>query len=177
MDIEARTVEVKAYVIPKEYQPDVTQAFFLCDDEEVAAEYNNGRYEVIMDVPLFKDVNIPSVFFKENETIRTENLDWVFNPRNELLPLVYAYNAGSVGFGKSKDKENTGTWIFSGDLDINIFAKDREEFEVEKAEIIRYIDGKEVERIDILSNNMIVNDRFSYDWNPTCEIPYGSIYL
>ena len=174
MDIEARTVEVKAYVIPKEYQPDVTQAFFLCDDEEVAAEYNNGRYEVIMEVPLFKDVNIPSVFLKENETIRTENLDWVFNPRNELLPLVYAYNAGSVGFGKSKDKENTGTWIFSGDLDIDIVAKDREEFEVEKAEIIRYIDGKEVERIDILSNNMIVNDRFSYDWNPTCEIPYGS---
>ena len=39
------------------------------------------------------------------------------------------------------------------------------------------IDGKEVERIDILSNNMIVNDRFSYDWNPACEIPYGSIYL
>ena len=175
MDIEARTVEVKAYVIPKEYQPDVTQAFFLCDDEEVAAEYINGRYEVIMEVPLFKDVNIPSVLFKENETIRTENLDWVFNPRNELLPLVYAYNAGSVGFGKSKDKENTGTWIFSGDLDVDIVAKDREEFEVEKAEIIRYIDGKEVERIDILSNNMIVNDRFSYDWNPACEIPYGSM--
>ena len=106
MDIEARTVEVKAYVIPKEYQPDVTQVFFLCDDEELDAEYINGRYEVIMEVPLFKDVNIPSVLFKENETIRTENLDWVFNPRNELLPLVYAYNAGSVGFGKSKDKEN-----------------------------------------------------------------------
>ena len=175
MDIEARTVEVKAYVIPKEYQPDVTQAFFLCDDEEVAAEYINGRYEVIMEVPLFKDVNIPSVLFKENETIRTENLDWVFNPRNELLPLVYAYNAGSVGFGKSKDKENTGTWIFSGDLEIDIAARIMDEFEVEKAEIIRYIDGKEVERIDILSNNMIVNDRFSYDWNPTCEIPYGSM--
>ena len=28
IDINAGTVEVKAYVIPKEYQPDVTQAFF-----------------------------------------------------------------------------------------------------------------------------------------------------
>ena len=74
MDIEARTIEVKAYVIPKEYQPDVTQAFFLCDGEEVAAEYNNGRYEVTMEVSLFEDINIPSVLFKENETIRTENL-------------------------------------------------------------------------------------------------------
>ena len=174
MDIEARTVEVKAYVIPKEYQPDVTQAFFLCDDEEVAAEYINGRYEVIMEVPLFKDVNIPSVYFKENETVRTENLDWVFNPRNELLPLVYAYNAGSVGFGKSKDKENTGTWIFSGDLDVDIVAKDREEFEVEKAEIIRYIDEKEVERIDIDLNTIEGHGKLWYDWNPTFEIPYGS---
>ena len=39
IDIKAGTVEVKAYVIPKEYQPDVTQTFFLCGDEEVAAEY------------------------------------------------------------------------------------------------------------------------------------------
>ena len=111
MDIEAGTVEVKAYVIPKEYQPDATQAFFICGDEEVPAKYNNGKYEVTMEVPLFEDVSIPSVIFKENEMIRTESLDWIFNPRNELLPVVYAYNAGSVSFGKSKDKENTGTWI------------------------------------------------------------------
>ena len=177
MDIEARTVEVKAYVIPKEYQPDVTQAFFLCDDEEVAAEYNNGRYEVIMEVPLFEEVNISSVLFKENETIRTENLDWFFNPRNELLPVVYAYNAGSVGFGKSKDKENTGTWIFSGDLEIDIAAKLMDEFEVEKIDIICCIDEKEVERIDVTLNKMVAHNRYLYNWNPTFEIPYGSICL
>ena len=174
MDIEARTIEVKAYVIPKEYQPDVTQAFFICGDEEIPAEYNNGKYEVTMEVPLFEDVNIPSIIFKENEMIRTESLEWIFNPRNELLPFVYAYNLGSVGFGKSKDKENTGTWIFSGDLDIDIAAKDMEEFEVEKAEIIRYIDEKEVERIDINLSSMIDRTRISHNWNPTFEIPYGS---
>ena len=118
MDIEARTVEVKAYVIPKEYQPNVTQAFFICGDEEVPAKYNNGKYEVTMVIPLFEDVSIPSVIFKENEMIRTESLEWIFNPRNELLPSVYAYNHGSVGFGKAKDKDNTGTWIFNGALDI-----------------------------------------------------------
>ena len=174
MDIEARTIEVKAYVIPKEYQPDVTQAFFICGDEEVPAKYNNGKYEVTMEVPLFEDVNIPSVLFKENETIRTENLDWVFNPRNELLPVVYAYNAGSVSFGKSKDKENTGTWIFSGDLEIDIAAKLMDEFEVEKIEIIRCIDEIEVERIDVMLNKMVAHNRYLYNWNPTCEIPYGS---
>lgn len=174
MDIEAGTVEVKAYVIPKEYQPGVTQVFFICGDEEVAAEYNNGKYEVIMEVPLFEDVRVPSVIFKENETVRTENLDWFFNPRNELLPFVYAYNMGSVGFGKSKDKDNTGTWIFSGNLDIDISAKLMEEFEVEKIEIIRYIDEKEVERIDVNLNTMEAHNRFSYNWNPTFEIPYGS---
>ena len=108
--------------------------------------------------------------------IRTESLEWIFNPRNELLPFVYAYNLGSVGFGKSKDKENTGTWIFSGDLDIDIAAKDMEEFEVEKAEIIRYIDEKEVERIDINLSSMIDRTRISHNWNPTFEIPYGSTH-
>lgn len=174
MDIEARTIEVKAYVIPKEYQLDVTQAFFICGDEEIPAKYNNGKYEVIMNVPLFEDVSIPSVIFKENENIRTESLDWFFNPRNEMLPFVYAYNLGSVGFGKSKDKENIGTWIFSGDLDIDIAARLMEEFEVEKIEIIRYIDEKEVERIDVNLNTMEAHNRFSYNWNPTFEIPYGS---
>ena len=71
LDIKASTVEVKAYVIPKEYQPDVTQAFFLCGDEEVAAEYSEGKYEVTMNVPLFENVNIPSVLFSHREFIRT----------------------------------------------------------------------------------------------------------
>ena len=92
IDVKAGTVEIKAYVIPKKYQPDVTQAFFVYDDEEIAAEYRNGKYEAIMNVHLFEDVSIPSVLFKENEVIRSESLDWFFNPRNELLPSVYASN-------------------------------------------------------------------------------------
>ena len=174
MGIEARTVEVKAYVIPKEYQPDVTQVFFICGDEEVPAKYNNGKYEVTMVIPLFEDVGIPSVIFKENEMIRTESLEWIFNPRNELLPSVYAYNHGSVGFGKAKDKDNTGTWIFNGALDIDIIARNMEELDIQKAEIIRYIDEKEVERIDIDLNTIEGHGKLWYDWNPTFEIPYGS---
>ena len=174
LDIKNKTVEVKAYVIPKEYQPDVTQAFFLCNDEEVAAEYSDGKYEVTMDVPLFEDVDIASVLFKENGTIRAEGLNWVFNPRNELLPFAHAYNYGSISYGKSKEKENTGTWTFSGDLEIDVAAKYIEEFEIEKAEIIRCIDGKEAERMDITLDAMVAHNTFAYNWNPTYEIPYGS---
>jgi len=173
-DIKARTVEVKAYVIPKEYIPNETQAFFLCNGEEVAAEYSDGKYEVTMNVPLFEDVSIPSVLFKENETIRAESLDWVFNPRNEFLPFVHAYNMGSISYGKSKDKENMGTWTFSGDLEVDVSAKYIEEFEIDKAEIIRYIDGKEAERMDITLDAMVAYNTYSYNWNPTYEIPYGS---
>ena len=122
-------------MIPKEYQPDVTQAFFLCNDEEVAAEYKDGRYEVTMDVPLFEEVDIASVLFKENGTIRAEGLNWVFNSRNELLPFVHAYNYGSYSYGKSKDLENMGTWTFSGDLEVDVAAKYIEEFEIEKSEL------------------------------------------
>lgn len=173
-DIKARTVEVKAYVIPKEYIPNETQAFFLCNGKEVDAEYSDGKYEVTMNVPLFEDVSIPSVLFKENGTIRAESLDWVFNPRNELLPFVHAYNYGSISYGKSKDKENMGTWTFGGDLEVDVAAKYIEEFEIEKAEIIRYIDGKEAERMDITLDAMVAYNTYSYNWNPTYEIPYGS---
>lgn len=173
-DIKKRTVEVKAYVIPKEYIPNETQAFFLCNGEEVAAEYSDGKYEVTMNVPLFEDVSIPSVLFKENGTIRAESLDWVFNPRNEFLPFVHAYNMGSISYGKSKDKENMGTWTFGGDLEVDVSAKYIEEFEIEKAEIIRYIDGKEAERMDITLDAMVAYNTYSYNWNPTYEIPYGS---
>ena len=174
IDIKNRTVEVKAYVIPKEYRPDVTQAFFLCGDEEIAAEYSNGRYEVIMNVPLFEDASIQSVHFKENGMIRAEGLDWVFNPRNELLPFVHAYNYGSISFGKAEDKENIGTWTFSGDLEVDVAAKYIEEFEVEKAEIVRFVDGNEVERMNITLDAMVAHNTFVYNWNPTYEIPYGS---
>ena len=174
LDIKNRTVEVKAYVIPKEYIPNETQVFFLCNDAEVVAEYRDGSYEVTMNVPLFEDVDISAILFKENGMIRAEGLNWVFNPRNELLPFVHAYNYGSVGFGKSKDNENMGTWIFSGDLEIDVAAKYIEEFEIEKAEIIRYIDDKEVERMDITLDAMVAHNTFSYNWNPTYEIPYGS---
>lgn len=173
-DIKARTVEVKAYVIPKEYIPNETQAFFLCNGEEVATEYSDGKYEITMNVPLFEDVSIPSVLFKENGTIRAESLDWVFNPRNELLPFVHAYNYGSISYGKSKDKENMGTWTFGGDLEVDVAAEYIEEFEIDKAEIIRYIDGKEAERMDITLDAMVAYNIYSYNWNPTYEIPYGS---
>lgn len=174
IDIKAGTVEVNAYVIPKEYQPDVTQTFFLCGDEEVPAEYVGGKYVVTMKLPLFEDVNIPSVIFEENGTVRTEKLNWIFNPRAELLPYVYAYNLGSLSFGKSEEKENVGTWTFSGDVEIDVAGKYRDEFKVDTAEIVRFLDGKEVERFDITLEAMTAHNTFSYNWNPTYEIPFGS---
>jgi len=174
IDIKAGTVEVNAYVIPKEYQPDVTQVFFLCKDEEIPAEYVGGKYVATMKMPLYEDVMMASVMFKENGTIRTESLDWFFNPRAELLPYVYAYNLGSYSFGKSKEKEKVGTWTFNGDIEIDVHAKYREEFEIETAEIVRFMDGKEVARFDITLDAMTAHNRFSYNWNPTYEIPYGS---
>ena len=162
IDMKAGTVEVIAYVMPKEYQPNETQAFFLCGEEEIPTEYVGGKYVATMNMPLYEDVMIASVMFKENGTVRTESLDWFFNPRAELLPYVYAYNLGSYSFGKSEEKENVGTWSFSGDIEIDVAAKYREEFEVETAEIVRFLDGKEVERFDITLDAMTAHNRFLY---------------
>jgi len=174
IDIKAGTVEVNAYVIPKEYQPDETRAFFLCGDEEIEADYVGGKYVVTMNLPLFEDVNMPSVIFKENGTVRTGKLDWFFNPRAELLPYVYAYNLGSFRVGKSEEKENVSTWTFSGDVEIDVVGKYRDEFKIDTAEIVRFLDGKEVERFDITLEAMTAHNTFSYNWNPTYEIPFGS---
>lgn len=173
MDIKAGTVELKAYVIPKEYQPEVTQAFFLCGNEKVAAEFTDGKYTVTMEVSLFEDVNIPAVVFKENGIVRTENLDWHFNLRNDFLPNVYAYMYGTTTYGKTN--ENRGTWEFNGDVEVDVCAKYIEEFEVENVELIRVLDGKEVECFDITMDAMEAHDSFLYNWNPSYEIPVGSV--
>lgn len=171
MDVKNGTIELKAYVIPKEYQLDVTKAFFLCGDEEMAAEFADGKYEMKMTVSLFEDIHIPAVIFKEDGAVRTEKLDWVFNPRQEFLPIVYACLLGHNSY--SKTNENVTAWTFSGDVEINIYAKYLEEFEVRTAELIRLVDGKEAERIDITMDGMTSHDTFSYNWNAEYEIPFG----
>lgn len=67
-----------------------------------------------------------------------------------------------------------GTWTFSGDLEVEVAAKMIEDFKVEKVDVVRYIDGKEIERKDIMLDAMVAHNTFSYNWNPTYEIPYGS---
>lgn len=175
IDMQAGMVEVKAYMIPKEYQPDETQTVLLCGTEEVVAEYADGKYVATMKVPLYEEVNIPAVMFKENGTIRTESLDWFFVPRKELLPYVYANQYGTVQFGISEAKENMATWTFSGDVEVDVKLTNQDMFEIEAVELVRCIDGKEVERFDITMDAMTSYNSFSYNWNPSYEIPFGSV--
>ena len=172
MNVKAGTIELNLYVIPKEYQQDVTEAYFLFGEEEVAAEFVDGKYEAAVNVPLFEEVSIPAVLFKENGIIRAEGLDWVFNPHQEFLPSVYAGMPGTISYGKTTDHK--AKWAFSGDVEINVYAKYIEEFEVATAEIIRLVDGKELGRLDITMDGMTSHDTFSYNWNVDYEIPFGS---
>lgn len=139
----------------------------------MAAEFADGKYAVTMKVPLFEAVSIPAVVFKENGIVRTEKLDWYFNPRDEFLPEVYAYMYGSTTYGRTQ--ENMGTWAFGGDIEVEVYAKYIDEFKVETVELIRFLDGSEVERIDITMDAMDAHNHFSYNWNPKYEIPYGSV--
>lgn len=175
IDMQTGLVEVKVFVIPKEYQPDVTQAVFLCDTEEVAAEYSEGKYVATMNVSLYGDVDISAVTFKENDTVRTENLEWFIVPRNDLLPYVYANQYGTVSFGISEQKENTATWKFSGDIEVDAKITNRDIFEIETVELVRCIDGEEVERFDITMDAMTAYNSFLYNWHPSYEIPFGSV--
>ena len=144
-DVANNTVTLSCYIVPKEYNPDVTQASILCNGAQWPMNYENGRYVAEITADLFKVVNVDSVQFNDNGTIRTHQLNWYLDPKDKLLPQIFAHNSGSVRCGKEEGfaKREYNQTI---NMDIEIPA---ENIEIVKAELVAYTDYKETFRKEI----------------------------
>ena len=94
LDVENKTATLYCYVVPKVYNPEKTFATIIHNGNEVPMTLENGRYVAEFAVSLFDDCNIENVQFREDGTIRTQQLNWMLNPRYDLVPTAYVYYSG-----------------------------------------------------------------------------------
>lgn len=116
LKIEDKTATFKCYVIPKEYNPEKTIAEIFCNDQRIPMILENGKYTAEITIPLFETSTISNVQFTEDEVIRTQKLDWMINPRYDMVPVAYMYFTGENSYSY---KDETVMKTYSGSVEID----------------------------------------------------------
>ncbi|MDO4750325.1 MAG: hypothetical protein Q4A39_05750 [Eubacteriales bacterium] len=149
MELTDKTFVLRGSVTPKEHQPGVTEAFLTVNGEAYAMELMNGAYTVRVDLPLFEEVRVDKVEFREGNTIRTELLEEQRSPRYELLPRV---NGRFGGSGSGSAANGIFTWCREGEVSISVEGKGQV-VDVRSVSLIEELDGVEVGRTEIPLTN------------------------
>lgn len=148
INIDARTAEVICTVVPKVYTPGTTQAAIVCNGQEYPLTYANEQYTATIELSLFDRNELNMVKLNDNGTIRTQELDWIIEPRYEVLLISHAGMGGSA-----TGKPGNGEYIWSPEYTVVIDIQSKVEFQIHSAELVEVLDGKEINRIPIdLSN-------------------------
>ena len=139
LDVENKTATLYCYVVPKVYNPEKTFATIIHNGNEVPMTLENGRYVAEIAVPLFDDCNIENVQFREDGTIRTQQLNWMLNPRYDLVPTAYVYYSGESRQNYEGEKI---TRSYTGAVEID-FEHKNFGGKMKDAEIVLLVNGKE----------------------------------
>jgi len=139
LDVENKTATLYCYVVPKVYNPEKTVATIIHNGNEVPMTLENGRYVAEFAVPLFDNCNIENVQFREDGTIRTQQLNWMLNPRYDLVPTAYVYYSGESRQNYEGEKI---TRSYKGAVEID-FEHKNFGGEMKDAEIVLLVNGKE----------------------------------
>lgn len=148
ISVESHTAEIICTVVPKVYTPDVTQGSIVCNGEEFALTYTDGKYTTTLDIPLFETSQVTQVKMNDNGTIRTQELDWHISPRYEALLNSYA-GMGGTASGKAGNNE----YIWSTKYSMHIDIERKGEFQIQSVEVVEVLDGREIGRIPVDISN------------------------
>ena len=144
INIAERTAEIICTVVPKIYTPNRTQTAIVCNGQEYALTYADDQYTAKIELPLFERSELNMVRLNDNGTIRTQELDWIIEPRQEALLLSHAGMGGSAA-----GKPGNGEYIWSTEYTVMIDIQKKGEFQIQSAELVEVLDGKEINRISI----------------------------
>ena len=139
LNIEDKTATLYCYVVPKVYNPEKTVAAIIFNGEEIPMTLEGGRYTAEIIMPLFDASVVDNVQFKEDGTIRTQQLNWVIDPRYDMVPTAYVHYSG-----ESRQNYNGAniTRTYKGWAEIDFEHKGFTEIDKD-AEIVFLINGKE----------------------------------
>lgn len=144
INVDNRTAEVICTVVPKVYTPGTTQAAIVCNGQEYPLTYANEQFNATIELPLFDRNELNMVKLNDNGTIRSQELEWIIEPRYEALLLSYAGMGGSA-----TGKPGNGEYIWSPEYGVTINIERKGEFEIRSVELVEVLDGKEISRTPI----------------------------
>lgn len=111
---------------------------------EYALTYTDEQYAAAIELPLFDRNEVSMVKLSDNGTIRTQELDWIIEPRYEALLLSYAGMGGSAS-----GKPGKGEYIWSTEYAVTINIERKGPFQIQSVELVEVLDGKEINRIPV----------------------------
>lgn len=139
LNIKDKTAAMSCYVVPKVYNPDKTVAAIICNGEEIPMTLEKGRYTAKITIPVFEDCTIDNVLFKEDGTIRTQQLNWRINPRYDLVPTAFIHYMGE----RRQNYEGAKiTRSYKGSVEID-FEHKGFGGKMKDAEVVILVNGKE----------------------------------
>ncbi len=144
INVDNRTAEVICTVVPKVYTPGTTQATIVCNGQEYPLSYANEQFTATIELPLFDRNELNMVKLNDNGTIRTQELDWIVEPRYEALLLSYAGMGGSA-----TGKPGNGEYVWSPEYGVTINIERKGEFQIQSVELVEVLDGEEINRTPI----------------------------
>lgn len=141
LDMENRQVWVSCTVCPKEYIPGVTQAFAVLDGQRYPLTLEGDAYTGRLPVPLFSESQIDTVLLVEDDAVRSQAVEWYFNPLFDYLPNVYLSFDGDESGVQEGD---SWTRKLQGLLTAEVYASGYTQ--VEQMDIVAVLDGEEIWR-------------------------------
>lgn len=145
IDTENFTATLSCFIVPKEYNPDITKVSVICNDDEYPMSLENGKYIADIEVPVFYNSRVTAVHMNDNGTIRTQQLNWYADPKGDMLPQISAQASGTVS---SLRDNGIATRKYSQDINVDIFYP-AEDFTLKSAQLVAEIDSKEVYRKNV----------------------------
>lgn len=185
IDTDTKRVNICCVVTPKEYQPERTRAEIICNGKPYEMELKEGSYQSEIQVSLLEDSCVSQVLFKDEDTVRTEMLNWEISPWHDVLMEVYASCNGTQETTKAK---KTVKWEWKNS-ELVVQAENRAGIAVaEEICLVEYMDGKEINRTTLPKNgkpNGMQSEYWSggsaaglqqiiYPFQKTLEVPFGS---
>lgn len=183
-DVGEGMVDLQVSIAPKEYRPETTKAYIFCNEEEYPMELQDGRYLAVIPVSMYQEAKVSQVELRDEDTIRTEKLEWYVNPRYEYLPTMYAYysgkSTGSSGSGKSGVSQN-GTYVktYTGEIELTINQREGSGGDgIQTVTVVECVDDQIVAATEIPEETWKSSTDYPYKWpfEKTVSIPYGSTY-
>lgn len=172
-DIKTGIVGLYYHLTPKEVLQGVTKAVLVCGEDRYDMEYNNGQFEAVFPISLYKNFMVDKVEFYENDVLKTYILNDGFNPRKSFITNINIEKEYGCMTSFDNSKKEFRVVFDTGAIKIDVYKPGKGySTEIKSLDIVTYIDEIETSRKDIM-NTEEANNFYIYEMREKFTIPTG----